>query len=317
MPLDPELAPLLETPALPYSQLPVEEARRLMLVASQPMSSDAPLQEQFDTVAELPGRSIPLRVYRPHRATQGSSATEARPHHAGDGALVYFHGGGWVLGSIVTHDAYCHALAAESGVTIVSVDYRLAPEAPYPAAADDAIEVTEWILRQAESLKLDASRIGVGGDSAGGNLAAVATQHLRDSGQPPLACQVLIYPIVDCDTDTASYRENGAGYLLTHETMEWFWELYAADPQRRSEPKASPLRQRDLRGLPPALVLTAEYDPLRDEGEMYARRLADSGGDVELKRYDGMVHGFVRRTRELQAARRAMRHVSQFLQRHL
>ena len=168
----------------------------------------------------------------------------------------------------------------------------------------------------ADRLSLDPARIGVGGDSAGGNLAAVTAQAFRED-EPPLACQLLIYPIVDCDTETTSYLENAEGFHLTRETMIWFWEQYAPDTAMRTTIQASPLQNRDLRDVAPALVVTAEYDPLRDEGELYARRLADSGNNVDLKRYDGMIHGFVRRQQELKAARRSLEHISQYLKRQL
>lgn len=301
MPLDPELKALMTSTALPYSQLPVEEARRQMLVASQGLNDDVALQSVFDLSAELPERCLPVRAYQ--------------PENANGGGLVYFHGGGWVLGSIATHDGYCRSLAHASGTTVLSVDYRLAPEHPFPAAAEDAQDCLVWIRNSAAQLSLDPMRIGVGGDSAGGNLAAVAAQRLRNEFQ--LACQVLIYPIVDCDNETDSYRENAEGYMLTRDTMDWFWDQYLPASAQRVDPQASPLRSQDLRELPPALVLTAEYDPLRDEGEQYARRLADSGTDVELKRHEGMIHGFVRRLRSLKAARQALDHVSQYLAKYL
>ena len=301
--LDPELEPLLsQATALPYREMPVEEARRTMLETSQTMTCDVSLDSVVDHVAKLPGRDLPVRIYRPPDA-EGAT-------------LVYFHGGGWVLGSVETHDAYCRSLAHAAGINVASVDYRLAPEHRFPAAADDAIDVTRWVRNSSQDLQLDASRIGVGGDSAGGNLAAVVAQTLRED-DPPLACQLLIYPIVDCDTETSSYVENAEGYQLTRDTMIWFWEEYVPEASQRTDIKASPLRNRDLRGLPPALVVTAEYDPLRDEGEVYARRLADSGNDVELKRYDGMIHGFVRRQQQLKAARRSLELISQYLKRKL
>lgn len=310
MPIDPEVEPLLEAGSLSYSQMQVGEARLLMVASAQTMGAPDGCEavETLDVVARLAGRTIPLRVYQPAGCESCSPA------------MIYFHGGGWVLGSILTHDAYCRALAAESGVAIVSVDYRLAPEHPFPAAADDAVDVTRWV-QQGGLSQVDGDRIGVGGDSAGGNLAAVVCQQLlrEDNGatDSKLRCQLLIYPIVDCDNDTPSYRENGEGYLLTKETMDWFWDNYCVDAAKRLDPKASPARSRDLRGMPPTLVLTAEYDPLRDEAEVYARRLGDSGANVELKRYDGMVHGFARRLRELKAARRALCHAGLFLKRKL
>lgn len=229
------------------------------------------------------GGEIPIRIYRD---------TSDRPAPG----VVYFHGGGWVLGSINTHDKLCRDLAKEAGAVVVSVDYRLAPEHKFPAAAEDAYAATCWAGAHAEELGIDAGKLAVAGDSAGGNLAAAACLMIRDRGSPKPAMQVLIYPITDSNFDTASYRENAEGYYLTRDTMEWFWREYLSSPADGEQPYASPLRAADLSNLPPALVMTAFYDPLRDEGEAYAKRLSAAGVPTQLVRYDGLVHGFLRRT---------------------
>jgi acetyl esterase len=206
---------------------------------------------------------------------------------------VYFHGGGWVLGSLATHDGICRSLAAGAGCVVVSVDYRLAPEHRYPAAAEDCYAATQWCAAHAAELGADGSRVAVGGDSAGGNLSAVVAQMARDRGGPPLVFQLLIYPVTDAARDTQSYRENAEGYLLTAGDMAWFWNHYLGDARARgAEAYASPIRAASLAGLPPALVITAEFDPLRDEGEAYGAALESAGVAAKVTRYDGMIHGF-------------------------
>ncbi|HKH05728.1 MAG TPA: alpha/beta hydrolase [Acidimicrobiales bacterium] len=228
-----------------------------------------------------PAGPLPVRVYR-------SAETED-----GRGLLVYFHGGGWTIGSVETHDAGCRSLAEGAGVVVVSVDYRLAPEHPFPAAVDDALAAVRWAAANAGELGADGSRLAVAGDSAGGNLAAVVSQRLRDGG-PPIALQLLLYPTVDLMLSHPSIVENADGYYLTADTMRWFRRHYLGDHDP-TDPLASPLRADEhvLRGLPPALVITAEYDPLRDEGEAYAEALRAAGNDVTATRFDGMIHGFL------------------------
>jgi acetyl esterase len=213
---------------------------------------------------------------------------------ASGAALVYFHGGGWVLGSVITAHGVCAALAHESRYTVVSVDYRLAPEHPFPAAVEDAWAATTWVHKHGAELGAPGP-LAVGGDSAGGNLAAVMALRARDRGLP-LAFQLLVYPVMDADLDTTSYPENAQGYWLTRAGMAWFWDQYLPDGDR-FHPDASPLRAEDVSGTPPALVITAEYDPLRDEGEAYARRLEEAGVPVTLSRYDGLIHAFHPRPR--------------------
>jgi acetyl esterase len=240
--------------------------------------------EHVGTVSDrtVPGPSgpVPVRVY-------AATANDSLP------VLVYFHGGGWVIGDLDSYDATCRALTNAAGCVLVSVDYRLAPEHKFPAAAEDCFAALTWVRANAAALGGDARRVAVGGDSAGGNLAAVVAQMSRDRGEPPVALQLLIYPVTDRNFETASYRDNADGYLLTRDAMIWFWNHYLRKDADANSPLASPLKAANLRGLPPAFVLTAEFDPLRDEGEAYAARLREAGVPVTLKRYDGMIHGFV------------------------
>jgi acetyl esterase len=211
-----------------------------------------------------------------------------------------------VIGSLETHDGSCRDLANRIGCVVVSVDYRLAPEARYPAAAEDCYAATKWVAENAKALGVDASRIGIGGDSAGGNLTAVVALMARDRRGPALRHQLLIYPVTDADFSRPSYRENAEGYLLTARAMEWFWGHYVPDAAQRQDPYAAPLRAKDLSGLPPAFVLTAEYDPLRDEGEAFAARLQQAGVPTRLQRYDGAIHGFFAMGLLAEVARRAI-----------
>lgn len=220
---------------------------------------------------------VPVRVYRP--------ATGTLP------ALVYFHGGGWSIGDLDSADPMCRRLAAEIGCVVISVDYRLAPEHPFPAAVEDAYAVTADVVRRAGGYDVDPSAVAVAGDSAGGNLATVAARLARDEGIA-LAHQLLLCPNTDSGLDSPSFVEFGEGYGLSAATMAWFFGHYLGCADR-SDPRIAPLRAGDLSGLPPASILTAEYDILRDEGEEYARALAAAGVPVELCRFDGMIHNFV------------------------
>jgi len=226
-----------------------------------------------------PAGDIPLRIYTPE-------APGPRP------GLVFFHGGGWVFCSIETHDVMCRNFANGVGCSVISVDYRLAPEHRHPAAAEDAYTATCWVAEHAAELGVDPARIGVGGDSAGGNLAAVVPLLARERGGPALKHQLLIYPITDYPTDTASYLENADAPLLSRALMQAFWDYYLPEVEARGAPTASPLRAESLAGLPAATVITAEYDPLRDEGDAYAGRLREAGVPVVHTRYEGMIHGF-------------------------
>jgi acetyl esterase len=221
--------------------------------------------------------------------------------------LVFFHGGGWVRGSLQTHDVVCRALANGAGCIVVSVDYRMAPEHTFPAAFDDSLAATRWVGEHAVELGIEPSRLAVGGDSAGGNLAAAVALAIRDEGGPPLVHQLLIYPVTDYNFDTPSYIENAEGYMLTREAMRFYWRLYLRDEADADDYRASPLRARSFNNLPPALVITAEYDPLRDEGRAYADQLREAGTRVVYREYPGMVHGFVTSAGVLDAGKQAIR----------
>jgi acetyl esterase len=282
MPVDPAIAALLaeaeKIDPRPLESLSVAEARvRGASVTVAPALPPEPVAEVRDLVMDtLP--PIAARLYRPRSGTLP--------------LLVYFHGGGWVVGSVALSDPFCRALANASGCAVLSVEYRLAPEDRYPAAADDAYAATLWSAEHAADLGVDASRIAVGGSSAGGNLAAVVGLMAREHGRPQVAFQLLHVPVTDHNFETPSYRANATGFGLTRRGMQWFWDHYAPDPKLRNEPYASPLRAKDLAGLPPAHVVTAECDVLRDEGKAYATRLRDAGVPTTYVEYQGMVHGF-------------------------
>jgi acetyl esterase len=205
---------------------------------------------------------------------------------------VWFHGGGWVIGDLDGADATARHLTVGAGCVVVSVDYRLAPETKFPGAADDCYAATQWAIQQATQINGDPGRVAVGGDSAGGNLAAVVALMARDRGAPPLAFQLLVYPVTHCDFTTDSYERCADGYLLSRASMQWYWDHYLRSPADAANAYAAPLVATDLSRLPAALVITAEFDPLRDEGEAYARRLQAAGVPTTCSRYDGMIHGF-------------------------
>ena len=282
MPLDPGLKLVLDqlaaTPGPQLHELPVAQARAFFEQMQLPRP-EVKIAGVEDRRIPGPAGEIPVRIYRP----DGKAPLPA---------LVYFHGGGWVIGSLETHDGSCRDLANRVGCLVVSVDYRLAPEHRYPAAAEDCFAATKWVAENAAALGVDPKRIAIGGDSAGGNLTAAVALMARDRRGPALRHQLLIYPVTDADFTRASYRENAEGYLLTTKAMEWFWGHYVPDAAQRKEAYASPLQAKDLAGLPPAFVITAEYDPLRDEGEAYATRLQEAGVRTMAKRYDGAIHGF-------------------------
>jgi acetyl esterase len=298
MPLDPQARALLDVMAAagfpPTHTLSPPEAREVMLKRRAMTAGEPePVGRVEDRLVPGPGGDLPIRIYRP----------DGEPPFP---LLVYFHGGGWVIGSIETHDPNARSITNAAGCTVVSVEYRLAPEHKFPAGAEDAYAATRWAADNAAALGGDAARLAVGGDSAGGNLAAVVALMARDRGGPPLAFQLLIYPVIDYDFETPSYRENGDDYQLTRADMAYYWRHYLADEAAARDPYAAPLRAPDLRGLPPALVITAEYDPLRDEGEAYAARLREAGVPTVCTRYPGMIHGFFGMPRVLDQARVAI-----------
>ncbi|MFF4416428.1 alpha/beta hydrolase [Streptosporangium sp. NPDC001559] len=239
-----------------------------------------PVGGVVDTVFPGPAGEVPVRVYTPE----------------GDGpfpALVWFHGGGWTIGSLDENEVACRAVCAGAGAVVVSVDYRLAPENPFPAAADDSYAALLWVHENAEALSVDASRLAVAGESAGGNLAAVVALKARDLNGPRLSLQVLVSPILGHPDDgRASYRDCSEGYFLSKEGMDWFFTQYPRNASDLDDPYLLPLRSKDLSGLAPALVVEAEYDVLRDEGVEYAEALKAAGNQVELAVFDGMIHGF-------------------------
>ena len=230
-----------------------------------------------------PHGSIPLRLYRP----LGAAETEVLP------VLVYYHGGGWVIGDLDTHDSLCRALANGAGCAVIAIDYRMGPEHRFPAAVDDCLAATRWVHANAEALHLDPARLAVGGDSAGGNLAAVVSIAARDSGDLAIAFQLLIYPATDQHRTAPSHTENGQGYLLTTDTMDYFTGHYITDAAQYDDWRASPLLHENLADLPPALVLTAGFDPLRDEGKAYAERLTAAGNRASYVCFDRQIHGFI------------------------
>ncbi len=266
-----------------------------------------------DLTAIGPHGAIPLRLYKPKSVGAHASAKA----YAGAGAkadtaaallpvLVYFHGGGWVIGDLDTHDTLCRELANKSGCAVVAVDYRMGPENRFPAAVDDCLAATRWVHDNASPHGLDASRIAVGGDSAGGNLAAVVSVLARDAGTLPLQFQLLIYPATDMRRGTASHVSNGEGYLLTNDTMEYFQGHYVADKAQYLDPRASPLLNGDLASLPPAFVMTAGYDPLRDEGLAYAQALSQAGNRAAHICFERQIHGFITMGRVLDEANTAV-----------
>ena len=283
MSLDPQIAGLIE--ALDAGFPPVHTmtgAQARATIRSRFVATANP--EAVDIVTDTqipgPGGDIAVRIYRP------VSEAAALP------VVVYAHGGGFVFCDLDSHDGLCRNLANRTGAVFISVDYRLAPEHPWPAAAEDLYAVTKWVADTAGALGVDADRIAVGGDSAGGNLVAVTALMARDRGGPALAAQLLLYPVIAADFDTESYRLFGAGYYNPKPALQWYWDQYVPDHADRAHPYASPLTAR-LDGLPPAVVVLAGHDPLRDEGIAYADALQRAGVAVTRLAYEGGIHGFM------------------------
>lgn len=285
MTLNPEVEALLDTlaqsDAPELHTLPVPDARAMAAAFAAMGVPTEKVASVEDRVARGCGLEVPVRVYRP------TVDEVSRP------VLVYLHGSGWMYGDLEMSDAICRRIANAADCIVVAPDYRLAPEHPYPAALNDTVAVLEWVVTDIADFGGDADRLAIGGESAGGNLAAASALALRDRGGPALRMQLLVCPVIDHDFDTESYLAYADGFILTRSAMRWLWDLYVPEASRRDEPYASPLRADDLRGVAPALVMTAELDPLRDEGEAYAARLRDAGISVESCRYDGLVHGFM------------------------
>lgn len=305
MPLDPQAQELLDQMAKlgvpPMHTLPVEQVRKNMAAIYRGDPEEVKSIE--DRRIPGPAGEIPIRIYTPE-------GTPPRP------LVVFFHGGGWAIGDLDSHDVLCRQIANGAGAVVVAVDYRLAPEHKYPAAAEDSYAATVWAVENAAAIGADPNRVAVVGDSAGGNLAAVVSLMARDRGGPRLRYQVLAYPVTDYSFESTSYRENAEGYFLSRDSMVWFWDLYLPDQAAGADPLASPLRAKDLSGLPPALVLTAEYDPLCSEGDAYADRLREAGVPVEHRRYEGLIHGFLTRP-QLDRGVAAVREMNEALRRAL
>jgi acetyl esterase len=261
----------------PMHEMTPAEARGLSL-PPELAGPERPVQSVVNRTVPGPAGQIPVRVYTP---TAGGTLP----------GLIYFHGGGFILGTLDSSDRPCRDLAHLSGRVVVSVDYRLAPEHPFPAAVDDAYAATKYVLEHAGEFGIDEGQVAISGESAGANLATVTALKLRQSGTPPLTFQLLVYPLVDFNDDSPSMREFADGHFITSDLLAYFADHYFGTAQDRRHEDASPLNA-DLRGLPPALVLTAECDPLRDQGEAYARKLADAGVRVTHRRYEGMIHPF-------------------------
>ena len=297
MPLDPQVEALLNMmSAMPSPDL----ATASVAEVREAFGAAAGLEGEVRQVAKVENRSIPgpageipVRIYWP----EGEGP---RP------VLVYYHGGGWVVCSLDTHDGTCRSLCADARAIVVSVDYRMAPEAKFPAPLDDCYAATVWSHENAAALGGDPARFAIGGDSAGGNLAAAVALAARERGGPAIVHQLLVYPVTDHRFDTQSYSDNGKDYFLTTEQMQWFWNHYLRGPEDAADPLASPLRAKDLSGLPPATVITAEFDPLRDEGRAYAKRLGEAGVPTKDLLYEGVIHGFFGMTALIDQGKQAM-----------
>jgi acetyl esterase len=308
--LDPDAAAVYrafqEAGRPPYETLSPSEARTLYLMGRFVTHPEPP---ELEKVAPLsipaPHGAIPARIYMPKTLRRKGGLAPV---------LVFFHGGGWVIGDLDSHDVVCRKLAHEGELMVVSVDYRLAPEHKFPAAVDDAIAATEWIAENAQELGIDASRLIVGGDSAGGNLAAVVAIAARDNSSAAIAGQVLIYPATESARTHPSHSEPETSILLTHSVTKWFYEQYLASAADVHDWRASPARAKTLIGLPPAYVLTAGADPLRDEGDEYAHRLKAAGVAVTYRHFSGQFHGFFTMGKLLQQANVAASEIGTWLE---
>ncbi len=299
MALDPESQRLIDLMAAAnrpaWNTLSPQAARDLYLSLRPGAQGPRPAEVTVvDRAIPGPAGELPVRIYRPASA----------PADTGLPALVYAHGGGWVFGNLDSHDVLCAQLALEAGIAVFHVDYRLAPEARFPGAFDDVVAALKWVAANGASVGIDPTRLAIGGDSAGGNLAAAASIWARDHGGPKLLMQLLAYPVTDAVARTESYRHFEDGYGLNAVTMEWFFDHYTPDRTSRGDWRVSPLRAASLAGLPPALVVTAGHDPLRDEGRAYAWRLQQEGTQADLVEFGGMLHGFLSSPMLLHGARR-------------
>ena len=292
------LLDLLDKGTVPATHTLAPDDARAFYLERRALTQPAPpeVASVRDVAAESPHGPVPMRLFRPF-----GSAAEARLP-----VLVYYHGGGWTMGDLDTHDVLCRELANGSGCAVVSIDYRLGPEHRFPAAVHDCIAATRWVHGHAAELGLDGQRLAVGGDSAGGNLAAVVALAARDQGGPPIRFQLLIYPATDMRRGHASHETNGQGYLLTKDTLAYFHDHYIDDAAHDLDWRASPLLHADLRRLPPALVITAGYDPLRDEALAYSQRLTEAGNRCTHVCFERQIHGFITMGRVIDEANDAV-----------
>ena len=281
MSLEPGLKVLLSIPEFQLSSPPPGVTAAAMRSAALPMPEFPldPVHQVRDITVPVPGASIAARLIRPS-------------DRANLPLIVYFHGGGFVFCDLDTHEPLCRTLAARSGCAVVAVDYRLAPEHPFPIPLEDCYHATQWLATHARELGVDGNCLAVAGDSAGGNLATGVCRLARERRGARLRYQALIYPVTDAACDNASWRELGKGYMLSRDWMLWAWGCYVPEAARRADPLASPLRATDFADLPPATIITADHDPLRDEAETYAAQLRDAGVAVTARRYLGVIHGF-------------------------
>ncbi|SRR5579875_113411 len=304
MALDPQVKAILDQMAsLPrFEELSVADARKQTIErAAAGRLPTLPVASVVNRTVPGPGGDLPVRIYTPN----GSGPFPL---------MVFFHGSGFVVCNLDTHDGTCRNLCSAAGCVVVSVDYRLAPENKFPAGVDDCYQATKWAAAHAWELNANSARIVVAGDSAGGNLAAVVALMVRDQGGPALRGQLMIYPVTDYyKPGHPSYVDNAEGYGLTAAGMRWFWGHYLNDEAEADNPYVSPLRAANLRGLPPALIITAEYDVLRDEGERYGQRLAEAGVPTRVTRYDGMHHGFFQMYGLVDKAKQALEEVAAWL----
>jgi acetyl esterase/lipase len=285
---------------------PLPELRQQLRVMVSLMDEPAPALARIEGI-RIPGPAgeIPARVY------SASAATTPLP------AVVYFHGGGWVQGDLETHHGLCARLAKHAGVLVVAVDYRLAPEHKFPAAVDDCLAAYRWARAKGRDVGADPARVAVAGDSAGGNLSATVSQLAASVGSPVPTCQVLIYPAVDFSLDTESHREMVEGHVIPRERVLWYMQQYLRNDADKTDRRASPLRASSLTGQPPALIVTAGFDPLRDEGRAYGDRLREAGVDVVYREYPGQIHAFVSLTKAIPQGMAATLEVAEYLRRRL
>ncbi len=307
MPLDPQaelVIGLVKQSGLPeFWQLTPGQAREQYLLRVGKLAVREPIFRTSDRAIPGPGSELSIRIYQPREGKPG----ERLP------VLVWFHGGGFVIGDLDTHDSACRMLANQADCLVVAVNYRLAPEFKFPAAVEDSMAALRWVALHARELGGDPERIAVGGDSAGGNLAAVCALLARNEGYPQLIFQLLIYPCTAPEPETASHRKFAEGYVLTRNTITWFYKQYLRSPKEFYDFRFAPLAADDVSNLPPALVLVAGFDPLRDEGVDYARRLIEAGNRVTLVNYEGMIHGFFLMGGAVDAAKRAVAQSAQAL----